>query len=84
MAKLHENNNAWFTAVCDVTPDGKYSFHFDYDHLPAFDIVPGPNKWLDEFKNYPRPELQAQIQDWIDGKAEHADIVKRLGELQKK
>ncbi len=68
MAKLHDNGHAWYTAVFTLTPDGKFKFDFDYDHLPAFDIMPSPDKWLDEFKHYPRPELQAQIQDWIEGK----------------
>ena len=68
MAKLHDNGHGWYTALFTLTPDGKFKFDFDYDQLPAFDIMPSPDKWLDEFKHYPRPELQAQIQDWIEGK----------------
>ena len=86
MAALHANGHAWYTATFTLTPDGKFKFDFDYDHLPAFDIMPSPDKWLDEFKHYPRPELQAQIQDWIDGKigyddAGHAEIIARLKQL---
>lgn len=82
MAKLHSNKHAWYTAICEVTPEGKFTFNFDYDHLPAFDIIPSSSKWLDEFKHYPRPELQEKIQDWIDGKVEPGEIVKRLIKLQ--
>lgn len=86
MAQLHANGHAWYTATFTLTPDGKFKFDFDYDHLPAFDIMPSPDKWLDEFKAYPRPELQAQIQDWIDGTlgyddTGHATIIKRLKTL---
>ncbi len=84
-AKLHDNGHAWYTAVFTLTPDGKFKFDFDYDHLPAFDIMPDPEDWLDEFKHYPRPELQAQIQDRIDGRVPYEDwklIVERLGRLQ--
>ncbi len=82
MARLHADKHPWYTAKCEVTPDGKFTFNFDYDHLPAFDIIPSPGKWLDEFKHYPRPELQREIQDWIDGKVDAGEIVKRLLKLQ--
>ncbi|MBP7451412.1 MAG: hypothetical protein KA914_01320 [Ottowia sp.] len=83
MAKL---GSAWYTAIFRMTPDGKFNFEFDYDHLPAFDIVPSPSKWRDEFKQYPRPELQAQIQDWMDSDendALHDEVVQRLADLQR-
>lgn len=85
MAPLN-GGQAWYTAVFRMTPDGKYKFDFDYDHLPAFDLMPETDKWQDEFKRYPRPELQAQIQDWLDGpytdeKAE--ELVQRLADLQR-
>ena len=85
MATLNDGE-AWYTAVFRMTPDGKYKFDFDYDHLPAFDLMPETDKWQDEFKRYPRPELQAQIQDWLDGpytddKAEV--LVQRLADLQR-
>jgi hypothetical protein len=81
MARLDENNHAWYTAKCHVTPEGAFSFEFDYDHLPAFDIAPSPSKWVDEFKHYPRPALQAQVQDWIDGTMAVDDFVRRLANL---
>ena len=85
MASLN-GGEAWYTAVFRMTPDGKYKFDFDYDHLPVFDFMPQADKWQDEFKRYPRPELQAQIQDWLDGpytdeKAE--ELVQRLADLQR-
>lgn len=87
MAALHDNGHAWYTATCIVTPAGKFTFDFDYDHLPTFDIMPDPMRWVDEFKTYPRPELQAHVQDWIDGKVTDADngdvkMVERLKKLQ--
>jgi hypothetical protein len=81
MAKLNEPAQAWYTAQCEVTPDGKFKFAFDHARLPAFDIIPSPEKWLDEFNRYARPELQEQVQDWIDGKAAAAEIVERLRQL---
>lgn len=81
MAKFHDTGHAWYTAVFTLTPDGKFKFDFDYDRLPAFDIMPDPEDWLDEFKHYPRPDLQAQIQDWIDGTVPYEDyklMVQRL------
>lgn len=82
MAKLHENGHAWYTATFTLTPDGAFKFDFDYDHLPAFDIIPEPSNWLDEFKNYPRPEMQAIIQDWIDGRnTDDREISRRLKAL---
>ena len=82
MATLHENKDAWYFAQCEVTSDGKYTFQFDYDRLPAFSIIPSPGKWLDEFSKYPRPELKASIQDWLDGKVEANEIVQRLKQMR--
>ena len=58
MAALHENGHAWYTATFTLTPDGNFKFDFVYDELPAFEIIPSPDKWADEFRTYPRPELQ--------------------------
>ncbi|UCJ17899.1 antitoxin YezG family protein [Pseudomonas sp. MM211] len=58
MAALHENGHAWYTATFTLTPDGNFKFDFIYDELPAFEIIPSPDKWADEFRTYPRPELQ--------------------------
>ena len=85
MAKLN-GGEAWYTAVFRMTPDGKYKFDFDYDHLPVFKFMPQGDKWTDEFKRYPRPELQAQIQDWLDGPEtdEKSDeLIQRLRDLQR-
>lgn len=83
MASLDPGKGAWYTATFTLTPDGDFNFDFDYDHLPAFDVIPSPDKWLEEFKRYPRPELQIQLQDWIDQKErEPKVIVQRLRELQ--
>ena len=85
MAKIN-GGEAWYTAVFRLMPDGKYKFDFDYDSLPAFDIVPSPDKWIDEFKKYPRPELQAQIQDWLDSPYTYEmaeEIKQRLIDLQR-
>jgi hypothetical protein len=84
MAAEHASGQAWYTANFLLAPDGKFSFDFDYDHLPTFDIMPDPEDWLEEFKKYPRPELQAQIQDWIDGRVPDKDwrlMVERLAQL---
>ena len=83
---VQSGGDAWYTATFRMKPDGKFDFEFDYDHLPAFDIVPSPEKWRDEFKQYPRPDLQAQIQDWLDSDendALHDQVVQRLADLQR-
>ncbi|NIA00849.1 hypothetical protein [Massilia sp. CCM 8734] len=82
MAKLNNNGHAWYAASCTLSDVGKFRFEFNYDHLPAFEIIPDAERWLLEFKDYPRPELQSKIQDWIDGKAEPAVIVERLKKWQ--
>lgn len=82
MAKINNNGHAWYSAACTLSNAGKFKFEFDYDHLPAFEIIPDPERWLLEFKDYPRPELQHQVQDWIDGNAEPAVIVERLRKLK--
>ena len=83
MANLDSEKRAWYTGILTLTSDGDFNFDFDYDHLPTFDIIPSPDKWLDEFNHHPRPELQVQIQDWIDKKElEPKVIVQRLRELQ--
>jgi hypothetical protein len=89
MAKLHENGHAWYTAVFTLTPDGNFKFDFDYDHLPAFDVMPEPAEWLDEFKTYPRPELQALLKDWLEGTITYENdgsklMSQRLKDLQSK
>ena len=82
MASLQENGHAWYSAQCVVTADEKYTFQFDYEHLPAFDIIPSPSKWLDEFAKYPRMKLKATIEDWLDGRAKPDEIKQRLKNLQ--
>ena len=81
MAKLNPEKGAWYSATFTLTPDGKYKFDFEYDRLPAFDIIPSPDKWLEEFNLYPRPELQTIVQDWIDQKVDYKVVVKRLKDL---
>jgi len=86
MAARNENGHAWYTAVVTLTPDGKFKFDFDYDSLPAFDIVPDPDDFKEEFQKYPRPELQAQVQDWMDGRVSDEDwelMVAKLKALNK-
>ncbi|TBU76025.1 hypothetical protein [Phytopseudomonas daroniae] len=61
MAAIHENGHAWYTATLTLSPDGNFRFDFIYDELPAFEIIPSPDKWADEFRTYPRPELQDRI-----------------------
>lgn len=61
MATLHENGHAWYTGTFSLTPDGNFRFDFIYDELPAFEIIPSADKWADEFRTYPRPELQDRI-----------------------
>lgn len=82
MATVHENRHAWYSSECEVRANNEYTFRFDYDHLPAFNIIPSPNKWHDEFRKYPRPELKTNIQDWIDGKVQPNEIVQRLKQMQ--
>ena len=82
MAKLNNNGHAWYSASCTLSDVGKFKFYFDYDHLPPLDIIPDPERWVLEFKQHPRPDLQMQVQDWIDGKVAPEVIVERLRKLQ--
>jgi hypothetical protein len=82
MAKLNNNGHAWYAASCTLSDVGKFNFDFDYEHLPDFEIIPDPERWTLEFKEFPRPNLQLQVQDWIDGKVKPEIIVARLKELQ--
>lgn len=61
MAQLHANGHAWYTATVTLSAQGDFAFVFEYDSLPAFDIIPSPAKWADEFRTYPRPELEAHV-----------------------
>ncbi|MBJ7223494.1 MULTISPECIES: immunity protein YezG family protein [unclassified Brenneria] len=61
MAALHQNGHAWYTGTLTLDPAGSFRFDFIYDELPAFQIIPSPAKWADEFRTYPRPELQDRI-----------------------
>ena len=85
MANIN-GGEAWYTAVFRTTPDGKFNFDFDYDQLSAFQDLPDARAWLFECKKYPRPELPAHIQDWLDGPGtdEQADeVTQRLVDLQR-
>ena len=88
MDSFEKNGHAWYVATIILKNDGEFKFHFDYDHLPVFDYMPSPAHWDDEFKRYPRPELQVIVQDWIDGKVDyerqHDEYVEKLKELAKK
>lgn len=83
MAEINQGD-AWYTMVVNVQEDGKFKFDFDYDHLPAFDILPDREDWEREFKMYPSADLQTHVQDWIDGTIKDDDwevVTKRLREL---
>jgi hypothetical protein len=84
MAEFNPNNEAWYSAVIHIKKGGKFNFDFDYDHLPAFSTLPDRDKWESEFISYPRPQLRAHVQDWIDGTIKDDDwevVTKRLREL---
>ncbi|WP_141333132.1 hypothetical protein [Myxococcus sp. AB025B] len=61
MVPLNPKGHAWYTATLTLTPDGHFTFDFVYDELPRFEVVPSASKWEDEFRTYPRPELQARV-----------------------
>jgi len=79
----HLSCHAWYTAIITMTPDGKFKFDFDYDSLPAFDVAPDPDDFKVEFQQFPRPELQAQVQDWMDSKPSPKDFEKMAARLKK-
>ncbi|MBB3948454.1 hypothetical protein GGQ73_004441 [Rhizobium skierniewicense] len=58
MASQHDNRHAWYSVTVRLQPDGGFKFDFVYDALPPFEIIPSPAKWADEFRTYPRPELE--------------------------
>ncbi|MDP9840531.1 hypothetical protein J2T09_005318 [Neorhizobium huautlense] len=58
MAKAHAEGHAWYSAAVTLMPDGSFRFDFIYDKLPPFKIVPSHDKWVDEFRAYPRPDMQ--------------------------
>jgi hypothetical protein len=58
MARMHAEKHAWYSAIVTVMPDGNFRFDFIHDRLPPFKIMPSPDKWADEFRTYPRPDLQ--------------------------
>ena len=67
-----------------VQEDGKFNFDFEYDKLPAFEILPEREDWEREFKIYPNAALQAHVQDWTDGTIKDDDweiVTARLLEL---
>lgn len=58
MARAHAEGHAWYSAAVTLMPDGNFRFDFIYDRLPPFRIVPSQDKWADEFRTYPRPDMQ--------------------------
>nr|WP_301340577.1 immunity protein YezG family protein [Myxococcus xanthus] len=60
-ATLGKNGHAWYTTTLTITADGNFAFDFNYDELPQFEVVPSAGKWADEFRTYPRQELQARV-----------------------
>ncbi|WP_437882965.1 hypothetical protein [Pseudomonas sp. LRF_L74] len=59
MAAINEKGHAWYTCIVDITPDGNFKLDFVYDELPSFKVIPSADKWDDEFRTYPRPELKS-------------------------
>lgn len=58
MANAHAEKHAWYSATVTLMPDRNFRFDFIYDRLPPFKIKPSQDKWADEFRTYPRPDMQ--------------------------
>ena len=66
MACQHDNGHAWYSATVTLQSNGSFKFDFVYDALPPFEIIPSPAKWADEFRTYPRPELEPHVPEMPD------------------
>ncbi|MDC7120242.1 hypothetical protein OMK64_01680 [Cellulomonas fimi] len=59
---------AWYTATIRVTPDGRITADFDYDHEPTYEFA--PDSWRRDAERFPRtPE---NTPDWLAAKAQPA------------
>lgn len=84
MAQLN-SGRPWYSAVVYLNPQHEIRIDFDDAHLPDFAQVPEPDVWHVEFARYPRPDLQTQIQDWLDGRVppdRAAEVTQRLSDLR--
>ena len=61
MAKIDEKGHAWYEGKVSIKADGNFKFYFSYDELPRFKVSPSKDKWEEEFKKHPRPELEGNI-----------------------
>ncbi|MFF2324260.1 hypothetical protein ACFVTJ_24755 [Agrobacterium sp. NPDC058088] len=66
MVRQSDNRHAWYSATVSLQQDGGFKFDFVYDTLPTFKIIPSPAKWADEFRAYPRPELEPFVPEIPD------------------
>lgn len=53
---------AWFSATLRVTDDGRFTFDFDYDNLPAWHIPPCDETYIADLEKFRRPA--DQIPTW--------------------
>lgn len=58
MAQRHAEKHAWYSAIVTLLPGGDVRFDFIHDRLPPFKAKPSQDKWRDEFRTYPRPDMQ--------------------------
>lgn len=62
--EIDPENGPWYTAVMEINEDGSFNMKYDYDSEPAFEYIPSDDKFLDDFKKFPRKK--EAIPEWLN------------------
>ena len=63
MYELTPNKGAWFTSEININKNGKFTTHFDYDNIPEFAYTPSDEKFIDDYKSFPRDN--SSLPSWL-------------------
>lgn len=61
--ELSSQKGAWYTAVYEITPPGRFNVQYDYDQKPKFKYEPSPDQYVEDAKRFPRSEDLTP--DWL-------------------
>ena len=72
-AMAEPGKGAWFTAVAQLTADGRMTWDFDYDHEPEWFTPASPLHYLQEQEEFPRDAEHTP--DWMRERLAQAEAL---------
>lgn len=54
MYEMEPAKGAWYTAIFELSAEGKFKMNYEYDEKPKFKYEPSPEQYIEDAKRFPR------------------------------